>query len=50
MQDDHAARDRLRKRLHEHAPELHDAAVASLTPEQREEANVIVPVGVVAPF
>lgn len=41
MEDDHAARDRLRKRLHEHAPALHDAAAASLTPEQREDANVI---------
>ncbi|HEY3829394.1 MAG TPA: DUF5677 domain-containing protein [Solirubrobacteraceae bacterium] len=41
MEDNHAALDRLRKRLHEHAPALHDAAAAALTPEQREEANVI---------
>ena len=42
MQEDHAARDRLRGRLRHHAPALHDAAVAALTPEQRDEADVIV--------
>lgn len=41
MQQDHAARDLWRERLHQHAPELHDAAVASLTHEQLEEAGVI---------
>ena len=41
MQEDHAARDRLRDRLRHHAPALHDAAVAALTPEQRDEADVI---------
>jgi hypothetical protein len=41
MQHDHAARDRLRDQLRQHAPALHDAAVASLTLEQRGEAQVI---------
>lgn len=41
MQEDHAARDRLRDRLRHRAPALHDAAVAALTPEQHEEAGVI---------
>lgn len=41
MEEDHAARDLWRERLRQHAPALHDAAVASLTREQREEAEVI---------
>lgn len=41
MQEDHAARDLWRERLRQRAPALHGAAVASLTPEQREEAEVI---------
>jgi len=41
MADDHAARDLWRKRLREHAPALHDAAVASLTPEQRKEGEEV---------
>lgn len=41
MQEDHAARDVLREGLRQHAPALHGAAVASLTPAQREEAAVI---------
>jgi hypothetical protein len=41
MADDHAARDLLRKRLHEHAPMLHDAAVAALTPAQRAEGEEV---------
>jgi hypothetical protein len=41
MADDHAARDLWRKRLREHAPALYDAAVASLTPEQRKEGEEI---------
>jgi hypothetical protein len=41
MEQDHAARDTLRERLRQHAPALHDAAVASLTPEQRKEREEI---------
>jgi hypothetical protein len=41
MEDNHAALDRLRKRLHEHAPALHDAAAASLTPKAARGGNVI---------
>jgi len=41
MTDDHAARDLWRERLRKHAPALHDAAVESLTPEQREEGEAV---------
>jgi len=41
MADDHAARDLWRKRLLEHAPALHDAAVAALMPEQRAEGEEV---------
>lgn len=41
MVDDHAARALWRERLQQHAPTLHDAAVASLTPAQREEGDEI---------
>lgn len=41
MQENHAARDLWRERLRQHAPALHAAADASLTYEQREEAEVI---------
>jgi hypothetical protein len=41
MADDHAARDLWRGRAREHAPALHDAAVESLTPEQRKEGEAI---------
>jgi len=41
MQEDHAARDLWRERLRQRAPALHNAAVASLTREQLEEAEVI---------
>jgi hypothetical protein len=41
MDDDHAARDLWRKKLQQHAPALHDAAVAALTPEQRKEAEEV---------
>lgn len=38
MQDDHYQRDLWRQRLREHAPTLHDAAVAALRPDQLKEA------------
>jgi hypothetical protein len=41
MSDDHAARDVWRKKARDHTPALHDAAVAALTPEQREEEEEI---------
>lgn len=41
MLEDHAARDRWREQLQRRAPALYDAAAASLTREQREEAEVI---------
>jgi hypothetical protein len=41
MADDHAARALWRERLQQHAPTLHDAAVESLTPEQRKEGEEI---------
>lgn len=41
MHENHRARDVWRERFRHHAPSLHDEAVASLTPEQREEADVI---------
>jgi hypothetical protein len=41
MTDDHAARDLWRERLRKHAPALHDAAVESLTPEQRKEGKAV---------
>jgi hypothetical protein len=41
MTDDHAARDLWRKRLRQHAPALHDAAVEALTPEQRTESEAV---------
>jgi hypothetical protein len=41
MEQDHAARDRWRERLRQHVPALHDAAAASLTPEQVKEREVI---------
>ena len=41
MERDHVAREVLRERLREHAPTLYAAADASLTPEQRKEAEVI---------
>jgi hypothetical protein len=41
MADDHAARDLWRKRLLGHAPGLHDAAVAALTPEQLAEGEEV---------
>jgi hypothetical protein len=41
MADDHAARDLWRERLRKHAPALHDAAVESLTPEQRKEGEAV---------
>lgn len=41
MADDHAARALWRERLQQHAPTLHDAAVESLTPEQRKEDEEI---------
>jgi hypothetical protein len=41
MADDHAARDLWRKRVREHMPALHDAAVASLTAEQRAEGEQV---------
>ena len=41
MQEDHAARDRMRNRLRERAPGLYAAADASLSAEQREETAVI---------
>jgi len=41
MKDDHAARDHWRKKLREHAPALHDAAVESLTPEQLKEGEAV---------
>jgi hypothetical protein len=41
MTDDHAARDLWRERARRHAPVLHDAAVESLTPEQRKEGEAV---------
>lgn len=41
MTEDHAARDLWRDRLRQHAPALHDAAVESLTPGQREESEEV---------
>jgi hypothetical protein len=41
MADDHAARALWRERLQQHAPTLHDAAVGSLTPEQRKGGDEI---------
>ena len=41
MAQDHAARDLWREKLRQHAPTLHDAAVESLTPEQREEGEAV---------
>jgi len=41
MTDDHAARDLWRDRLRQHAPALHAAAAASLTPEQRKEGEAV---------
>ena len=41
MQKDHSARDLWRERVRKHAPALHAAAVASLTRDQLEEAEVI---------
>jgi len=41
IEHDHAARDRWRMGLRKRAPALHDAAVASLTPEQHQEAQEI---------
>jgi Family of unknown function (DUF5677) len=41
MANDHAARDLWRERLQRHAPALHDAAAASLTPEQRAEGEAV---------
>lgn len=41
MQEDHAARDRMRNRLRERAPGLYAAGDASLSAEQRKEAAVI---------
>ena len=41
MSDDHTARDRWRERLRQHAPALHDAAAAALTPEQRKEGQAV---------
>lgn len=41
MAQDHAARDRWRERLRQHAPTLHDAAVESLTPEQRKDSEEV---------
>jgi hypothetical protein len=46
MQEDRAARDLWRERLRQHARAFHDAADASLTREQREEADVITKVRV----
>ena len=41
MAQDHAARDLWRERLQQHAPTLHDAAVESLTPEQRKDGEEV---------
>jgi hypothetical protein len=41
MDQDHAARDILRERFGQRAPALHDAAVAALTPAQRQEGDEI---------
>jgi hypothetical protein len=41
MKEDHAKRDLWRERMRQHVPALHDAAVASLTPEQVKEREVI---------
>lgn len=41
MTEDHAARDLWRDRLRKHAPALHDAAAASLTPEQIKEGEAV---------
>lgn len=41
MAQDHAARDLWRERLRQHAPTLHDAAVESLTPEQRKDSEEV---------
>lgn len=41
MADDHAARALWREKAHQHVPALHDAAMESLTPEQREEGEAI---------
>jgi hypothetical protein len=41
MAQDHAARDLWRERLRQHALTLHDAAVESLTPEQRKDSEEV---------
>jgi hypothetical protein len=41
MARDHAARDLWREKLRQNAPTLHDAAVESLTPEQRKEGEEV---------
>jgi hypothetical protein len=41
MAQDHAARDLWREKLRQNAPTLHDAAVESLTPEQRKEGEAV---------
>lgn len=41
MAEGHAARDLWQGRLKQHAPALHDAAVESLTPEQRREGEAV---------
>jgi hypothetical protein len=41
MERDHAARDLWRERLRQHALALHAAASASLTPEQRQEGELV---------
>jgi len=41
MDDDHAARDLWRSRLHKNTPALHDAAVGALAPEQRKEGEAV---------
>src|SRR5260370_31737863 len=41
MAKDHAARDLWREKLRQNEPTLHDAAVESLTPEQRKEGEEV---------